>query len=49
MMVFPVVVPMRGFSDEGEPLTEREELRRFMVRVVSFVIAVLLIHYFPRS
>lgn len=46
MMVFPVVVPMREFSDEGEPLTEREELRRFMVRVVSFVIAVLLIHYF---
>lgn len=32
MMVLPFVVPMHTFSDEGEPLTEREELRRFMVR-----------------
>ena len=46
MIVLPFVVPMHTFSDEGEPLTEREELRRFMVRVVLFVITVLLIHYF---
>ena len=50
MMVFPVVVPMHAFSDEGgrsgEPLSEREELNRWTARAVAFVIMVLLIHYF---